>query len=66
VITAESITDEQIRILYEEAYESVDDHCAYVAARALLREDHPSFNAKLRNEARDRCAAILNARKETP
>jgi hypothetical protein len=58
-LTADTITDEQIRALYRDrANLSPDEHRACV--EALSRKIPPAFDT--RRLARARCAEILNAR----
>lgn len=68
MITADTITDEQIRELHSEM-RSAEDGFMYVTWEALGHEQGPCYRKPTADEVRDaraRCAAILNAREAKP
>lgn len=59
-LTADNITDDQIREL-RETQSPITGNCAYLCSLALGEHDHPGCS---RGEARARCAEILNRRNQ--
>lgn len=64
MITADTITDEQIHALWCEAVDAGDVQLMRICKRAI--GDRVQRVALSRTGCRARCAEILSARKETP